>query len=124
MRMLVAAVLLVTVAALTTGCSDDPTATVEITSPAADEVVTVPFQVTIEANVPLGSPEEGLHHVHIWFGNDLESYLVVEETAVEINNAPDGEHQMFVSLRNPDHTFAGFETSVPVVVRGGSTLDR
>jgi hypothetical protein len=30
---------------------------------------------------------------------------------------------MFVSLRNPDHSAAGVETSVQLVIHGGSTLD-
>lgn len=123
MRMLLATVAIAMVATVGTGCDGDPVESVEITSPVAGEVVTVPFQVTLEASVPLGSPADGLHHAHVWFGDDLESYLVVEENVVEINFAPDGEQQMFVSLRNPDHTAAGVETSVPLVINGGSPLD-
>jgi hypothetical protein len=123
MRMLVATVALGLVVALGTGCQGGPEETVEITSPAPGEAVTVPFQVTVEASVPLGAPTEGFHHVHVWFGDDLESYLVVEDNVVEINYAPDGEHAMFVSLRNPDHSAAGVETSVQLVIHGGSTLD-
>jgi hypothetical protein len=121
--MLVATVALGLVAALSTGCQGDPEENVQITTPAPGEVVTVPFQVTVEASVPLGASTEGLHHVHVWFGDDLESYLVVEENVVQINYAPDGEHAMFVSLRKPDHSAAGAETSVQLVINGGSTLD-
>jgi hypothetical protein len=123
MRMLAGLTTLALVAALTTGCNSEPEQTVAITSPAPGTAVDVPFQVTVEASVPLGSPTDGLHHVHIWFGDELESYLVVEENVVQINYAPDGEHAMFVSLRKPDHSAAGAETSVQLVINGGSTLD-
>lgn len=97
------------VAALSTACGDgeelDPA--VEITSHTDGDVVAVPFEVTVAASVELGPTDFGLHHVHVWFGDDEESYLVVEGTSVEINNAPEGEHPMHVSLRHADHSPAG-----------------
>jgi hypothetical protein len=58
--------------------------------------------------------------VHIWFGDELESYLVVEENVVEINYAPDGAHEMHVSLRNADHSSAGVESSIQLTISGGT----
>jgi hypothetical protein len=120
MRMLAGLTTLALVAALTTGCNSEPEQTVAITSPAPGTAVDVPFQVTVEASVPLGSPTDGLHHVHIWFGDELESYLVVEENVVEINYAPDGAHEMHVSLRNADHSSAGVESSIQLTISGGT----
>lgn len=121
MRKLPAGAMLALVAALTTACDEDPPETVQITSPSEGEVVSLPFEATIEASVPLGSPEAGLHHVHVWFGDDVDSYQVVEGTVAQITIAPDGNQEMHVSLRNADHSEAGVETSIPIVVSGGAT---
>jgi hypothetical protein len=106
------------VVAPTAGCTNRPGETVEIISPTEGAVVSIPFEVTVEATVPLGSPDDGLHHVHIWFGDDETSYLVVEGAVAEITNAPPGAHEMHVSLRNPDHSFSGAETSIALVISG------
>jgi len=120
MRIPAAVAALALVAALSTGCGDEPTETVEVTSPVPEAAVTVPFEVRVEASVPLGSSTDGLHHLHIWFGDDLETYLVVEENVVQINYAPDGGQVMHVSLRNHDHSAAGVETSIPLAISGGT----
>jgi hypothetical protein len=38
-----------------------------IAAPSADTEVSLPFEVQLESSVPLGSPETGLHHVHLYF---------------------------------------------------------
>lgn len=100
---------------LVTGCGRS-SETVGVVDPAPGAVVTLPFVVTLEASVPLGTPADGLHHVHVWFGDDLSSYLVVEDTTVEVPYAPAGEHEMHVSLRNADHTETGASVSIPLVI--------
>jgi hypothetical protein len=112
---------MVLVAVLATACGDDPAATVEITSPTPGQVVSLPFEIRLEASVPLGPAGGDLHHAHVWFGDDLTSYAVVEGEVGEITSAPDGEHEMHVSLRNPDHSDAGDETSITLVISGGTT---
>ena len=109
------------VAVLSTACGDDPVATVEITSPTAGQVMSLPFEIRLESSVPLGPAGGDLHHAHVWFGDDLNSYAVVEGEVGEITSAPDGEQEMHVSLRNPDHSDAGVETSITLVISGGTT---
>jgi hypothetical protein len=109
------------VAALTTACDDDAGESVSVTSPGEGDVVSLPFEVTLEASVTLGTSDAGLHHVHIWFGDDLDSYMVVEGNSGEVTSAPAGAQVMHVSLRNPDHTDAGAATEVPIVISGGTT---
>lgn len=106
---------------LTLSAACGPDHTIEVVSPGPGDVVTVPFQVTVEASVPLGLASEGLHHMHIWFDDQVDAYLAIEGPEAEITNAPDGEHQMHVSLHNADHSPAGAETSLPLVIRGGTT---
>jgi hypothetical protein len=120
-RTLAAVAALMLVAALTTACDEDPPETVEITSPSAGDVLSLPFDATFESSVPLGTSDAGLHHLHVWFGNDEDAYQVVEGNVAEITIAPEGDQEMHVSLRNPDHSDAGVETSVTIVISGGTT---
>src|SRR5262249_28662092 len=48
------------------GVADDAL-TVHIASPEPDAQVTQPFELQLESNVPLGAPETGLHHVHLYY---------------------------------------------------------
>ena len=104
-------------AALLTACADEQTGSfVRVVGPATGDVVTVPFDVTIDSSVPLGPQHEGFHHVHIWFGDDEAAQTIGEGQVVQIHHAPDGEHEMHVSLRHADHTYAGAETKVRIVI--------
>lgn len=101
---------------LGSACGDGEEDWIEVTVPAAGTLVTAPFEVNIDASVPLGPPVEGLHHAHLWFGDDQETYLVVESETVTINSAPVGEYDMHVTLHLADHTPVGAETSLPLVI--------
>jgi hypothetical protein len=92
---------------------------VTVVEPAAGAKVDVPFTVKIDSTVSLGATETGKHHVHIWFDDDEDNYLIVEADSTEINAAPTGEHVMHVSLRNANHSPAGVEATTRVVVGEG-----
>ena len=49
--------------------------------------------------------------------DDLRAAIEELGSTVEVVTAPIGEHELHVSLRNPDHTSAGVDVSVPVVIR-------
>jgi hypothetical protein len=121
MRKLASVATLALVVGLAVACDDDPVETVEITSPSSGDVVSLPFEATFTSSVPLGSQEAGMHHLHVWFGDDVDAYQVVEGDVAEITIAPDGEQEMHASLRNPDHSDAGVETSITIVISGGTT---
>lgn len=107
----------------TTGGGDDGGMTLSITSPAGGDTVDVPFTVELESSEDLGTTEEGLHHVHIFFDGDDSEYMVVESDSVEITELPAGAHVINASLRNADHSAAGVETEVEVTVGGGGGDD-
>jgi hypothetical protein len=99
---------------------------VTISEPAEGESVEIPFAVKLDSSVGLGSTESGRHHVHLYFDGDDSKYEVVESGDVEITDSSpavdglkSGEHELTISLRNADHSAAGFETSVTVRVGGG-----
>jgi hypothetical protein len=103
------------------GCGD-PDHTVEVLSPGPGDVVTVPIEVALDSDVPLGpSSVDEYYHVHIWFDDDVDAYSVIEGEVGQITSAPDGQHEMHVSLHHADHTPAGAETALTVEIRGGGT---
>jgi hypothetical protein len=95
-----------------------------VTSPTDGPEVSVPFTVELESSVPLGAPETGNHHAHLYFDTDTssEEYDLVYGTTAEVTRelAP-GEHTIIASLRNADHSDAGpsQEFTVTVVEAGG-----
>jgi hypothetical protein len=105
--------------------SDDESAAAGGTSlstaqPAKDATVSLPFTVKVDAGVPLGPTESGKHHVHLWLDNHANDYLVVESDTAEITSGQmaslsgkplgvsPGMHTIHVSLRNANHSAAGW----------------
>lgn len=100
-----------------TGCGDDrPDDFIRVVSPTPDAVVSLPFEVTLEASVPLGPPGVEEHHAHIWFGDAQDAFLVVESETVTVANAPMGQQEMHVSLHFADHTPVGPEATVRITI--------
>ncbi|GAA1888099.1 hypothetical protein [Asanoa iriomotensis] len=91
---------------------------VEVTAPAADATVEVPFDVELTASVPLGTTGSGRHHVHVWFDDNAGDYQVVEAPTVRVDELPAGPHVLHASLRNANHSPAGAETQVRIMVGG------
>jgi hypothetical protein len=131
-RNLVAAAALLLAAGGLVACGDDESGassggsgggmSVSVLEPAAGADVKVPFTVKVDSSVPLGPSESGRHHVHIWFDEDEENYLIVESDTTQVNAAPTGEHVMHVSLRNANHSAAGVEATTRVVVGEGESV--
>ena len=90
-----------------------------ILSPADGAEVSVPFEIELESSVPLGAPETGDHHAHLYFDTDTssEDYDMVFDTTAELTRqlAP-GEHTITASLRNADHSDAGASQQITVTV--------
>jgi hypothetical protein len=105
--------------------------TVSVVEPARDAKIGLPFTVKIDAGVPLGPTESGKHHVHLWFDDNANDYLVVESETAEVKGGltatlsgkpmplPPGEHVIHVSLRNANHSPAGADTEIPVQIAAG-----
>ncbi len=130
-RKIAAGAALLLAAAALAACGDDESAStggsgggmaVTVLEPAAGADVSVPFTVKLDSSVPLGPSESGRHHVHIWFDDDEDNYLIVESETTEISAAPTGEHVMHVSLRNANHSAAGVEANTRVVVAEGESV--
>ena len=112
------------------GGSGGPSVAIEV--PADGDTLEVPFTLVVDSSEELGSTDEGLHHVHVYFDGNDDAYEVIESPAgedVEIDSdspalegIEPGEHTLEVSLRNADHSAAGAEDEVAVNIgEGGST---
>lgn len=98
---------------------------VTINEPADGASIEFPFMLNLDSSVELGPTDAGLHHVHLYFDGDDSNYEVIESDSMEITDSSPavsglsaGEHELNISLRNADHSAAGFETSVMVQVGG------
>lgn len=99
--------------------------TLSIASPAEGAALTLPFTVQLESNVPLAAPETGEHHVHVYFDGDDSEYVLAYGNSVEVTelptDLPPGPHVLNASLRHADHSAAGVEAEVDVVLGTGGT---
>lgn len=98
---------------------------VSIKAPADGASINAPFQLTVTSNEDLGTTESGKHHIHLYFDGDDSKYEVVEAADRQIkSDSPalkglsPGEHTLNVSLRNADHSPAGAEDEIKVMVGG------
>lgn len=101
------------------GQGDQAAQTLTVNSPGDGDTVTVPFEVSVDSSVELGSIDEQLHHLHIWFGDTSGQPLIIESDTATIDTAPDGETTMIVQVHTFDHQPASDQVSVPLVVQGG-----
>jgi hypothetical protein len=95
--------------------------TLSVAAPADGAEVSIPFDVTLESNVTLGTPDSGNYHVHLYFDADTSSsdYDLVYGSTVQVTRElGPGEHTIIASLRNADHSDAGESQTITVVVAG------
>lgn len=97
--------------------------TVSASSPAAGATVKAPFTVKIDSSVELGDEASGKHHVHLYFDDNEDDYLIVEQNSVEVKDVPEGKHVMHLSLRNANHSPAGAESEVDLNIQGGGATN-
>jgi hypothetical protein len=97
--------------------------TIDVVEPADGSDVSIPFAVQIEASVPLGEPESGNHHVHLYFDTDTRSAeydIVYGNTAEVTRQLEPGDHVVIAALANPDHSLAGPTHEIAVTVGDGA----
>lgn len=110
-----------TPAACTQEAASSAKPTLAVSEPGTSAVVTVPFTVKVSSNVRLGTPGSGDYHVHVYFDDHVNQYIVMTGDTAEITSAPAGLHLMHMSLRHADHSAAGVETSIQLTIgRGGA----
>ena len=106
------------------GSSGDSNPTLTITSPTDGAKVGSSVNVTWDTNVELGEPDTGLDHVHVFVDGNSNDYTVVGGNEFTVKDLPAGEHTIDVTLQHADHSSAGADDEVDVMVGGsgkGST---
>jgi hypothetical protein len=100
--------------------------TVTIKEPADGASIDIPFTLRLDSGVELGTTESGKDHVHLYFDGDDSKYEVIESDSMQITDKSPaveglkaGKHELDISLRNADHSPAGFDTKIMVNVNGG-----
>lgn len=92
-----------------------------ISAPENGEEVSLPFTLELDSADPLGAPDTGDHHVHVFFDGDDSAYEVVTTDTFEITDLSPGEHTLTASLRNADHSSAGSEVTIDLSVASGGS---
>jgi hypothetical protein len=96
--------------------------TLAVSEPGTSSEVTVPFMVKVKTNVRLGTPASGDFHVHLYFDDNVNHYIVLTSDTSQVTDAPAGVHVMHLSLRNANHSAAGVETSIQVTIGSGGSV--
>ena len=89
-----------------------------IAAPDDGAEVSLPFTLELDAADPLGAPDTGDHHVHVFFDGDDRAYEVVATDTFEVTDLSPGEHTLTASLRNADHSAAGTDVTIDLTVAG------
>lgn len=129
-RALVGAAVAVLAAGMLAGCGSESSAgsgsgsdspSLSITSPSEGDTVGSSFTVNWQSNVDLGEPDTGKDHVHVFVDGNSNDYTVVGGDSFEVTGLSDGQHTVDVTLQNADHSPAGAEDQVDVMVSGSGS---
>jgi hypothetical protein len=98
------------------GPDGDSQLTLAIESPPEGAEVGGSFMLEFASSEPLGPPESGDFHVHVFYDGNEDKYEVVTTNTFEAKGLSPGEHVIGASLRNADHSDAGAEDELTVTV--------
>lgn len=129
-RRLTAAALLATLALTALACSDDDDSTtsaggagggdmtIAVAEPADGAEVGHSFDVTVDSSVPLGEPDTGRHHVHLYYDGETAEgeYDIVYGTTATVDRLDPGEHTIEAVIANPDHSTTDARDEITVTV--------
>jgi hypothetical protein len=101
-------------AACSAGSAAGGEASVEITSPATGSEVGRSFEVVFDAGVPLGEPDTGRNHIHLYLDGGSEYEIVYDETH-SVTGLDPGEHSLVAVVANADHSETDARSSAVVV---------
>jgi hypothetical protein len=103
---------------------EDGEVSIEIVSPADGADVGEPFDVEVEASVPFGEPDTGLHHWHLYYdGNTTEGeYGIADDgsTTFTVSGLSPGMHTLEAVIANADHSLTDARSEITVEVGEGT----
>jgi hypothetical protein len=91
-------------------------------APSDGAQVTSPFEVQLDSSVPLGAPETGQHHVHLYYDTPTPTgdYELVYGNQTQVTALTPGTHTILASLRNANHSDAGPRALITLTVGGAA----
>ena len=80
--------------------------TVAITAPSDGASVGTSFDVELDVNFPIGEPDTGRDHVHLYYdGNRAEGeYGIAYDTTFTVTGLDPGEHEVEAVVAHADHS--------------------
>jgi hypothetical protein len=99
---------------------------IEVTAPAEGAAVGASFELAADTTVPLGEPDTGLHHMHLYYdGNRSDGeYDIVYGNSATVTGLTPGEHTIDAVIANADHSLTDAEARITVMVEeGGAATD-
>jgi hypothetical protein len=108
--------------AASAGGGGDGDMTISIADPGDGAEVEQSFDVSVDSSVPLGEPDTGRHHVHLYYdGNTAEGeYDIVYGTTATVDRLDEGEHTIEAVIANADHSTTDARDEITVTVGGES----
>lgn len=104
--------------------AENLTVSLSVDAPQPNETVSLPFEVIVTTDVPLGTITSGAPHMHVWFDDAIDQVMIIEGDSDLIESAPDGATVMHVQVHTHDHVPASEIVDVPLTVEGGGVANR
>lgn len=110
------------------GCGDDDATTaggaggdeasIAIASPADGDEVGRSFDLALDAGVPLGEPDTGRHHVHLYYDGNTQDgeYDLVYDASFTVDRLGPGEHTVEAVIANADHSLTEARDQITLTV--------
>ena len=91
--------------------------TVAVTAPSDGASVGTSFDVELDVNFPIGEPDTGRDHVHLYYdGNRAEGeYGIAYDTTFTVTGLDPGEHEIEAVVAHADHSTTDVH-SAPITV--------
>jgi hypothetical protein len=107
-------------AASNPSAAESDAVTLNIAAPSDGAQVKSPFEVQLDSSVPLGAPESGQRHVHLYYDTPTPTgeYDLVYGNQAQVTALTPGTHTILASLRNANHSDAGPRALITVTVDG------
>jgi hypothetical protein len=126
----VLAAVVAALALVAASCGDDSSAgsgdlAVSIVSPADGAQVGSSFDVELTSSVPIGEPDTGRHHFHLYYDGETAEgeYDIVYTNTFTVDHLSPGQHQIEAVIANADHSVTDARQAITVTVGDGAASD-
>jgi hypothetical protein len=119
-------IVLLAVSLVAASCGDDIASgsgdlAISIVSPTDGVQVGRSFDVQLTSSVPIGEPDTGRHHVHLYYDGETAEgeYDIVYGNTFTVDHLSPGQHQIEAVIANADHSVTDARQAITVTVADG-----